>query len=330
MAATKISDIVIPEIFVPYVQERTRTQSALFTSGIISPSPILDALASRGGRLINMPFFKDLAGNSEVLSDLAELTPQKITTDTDIAVLLMRGKAWGSNDLADALAGDDPLQAIVNLVGDWWARDMQTTLINLLTGVFEDNIDNDFHDLVHDITTADPIGSVVTTDDFNATSFQAAIQLLGDAKAQLAAIAVHSQIESNMRIADLIEDKEDSVSGLPIPYYAGKRVIVDDNCPVEAGTSSGYNYTNYIFTQGAIGYGDGAAPTPVETDRNKLLGEDYLIHRKHFILHPMGVKFDDGSVAGESPTNAELALAANWDRVYEKKNIGIVKFVTNG
>jgi hypothetical protein len=38
------------------------------------------------------------------------------------------------------------------------------------------------------------------------------------------------------------------------------------------------------------------------------------------------VKFKNSSVAGSSPTNAELGTGANWERVYEPKNVRIVQF----
>jgi len=34
-------------------------------------------------------------------------------------------------------------------------------------------------------------------------------------------------------------------------------------------------------------------------------------------------------VAGQNPTNAELALAANWVRVWENKNVPIVAVTHN-
>ena len=58
----------------------------------------------------------------------------------------------------------------------------------------------------------------------------------------------------------------------------------------------------------------------------KLYYSNILINRRHFILHPRGIKFKNASVAGDSPTNAELAAADNWERVYESKNIRIVQF----
>ena len=114
--STKIADVIVPEVFNPYVIERTAELSALVKSGIIVKDPELDALASAGGRLINMPFWKDLTGDDEVLSDNGALTPGKITAGQDVAALLMRGKAWSVNDLAKALSGDDPMRLIHSLL----------------------------------------------------------------------------------------------------------------------------------------------------------------------------------------------------------------------
>ena len=66
-----------------------------------------------------------------------------------------------------------------------------------------------------------------------------------------------------------------------------------------------------------------------ETDRDKRKGSgiDYLINRKTYILHPRGIKFTNSSVTNsETPTRAELEKAANWEAVYEPKQIRMVAF----
>lgn len=306
---TRISDIIVPEVFNPYMVERTAELSALYQSGIISASPELDRLASSGGRLLNMPYWHDLSGDDEVLSDTNPLTPDKITAGQDVAVLHLRGKAWAANDLAKALSGDDPMRAIADLVAAYWARQWQKLLIASLKGVFASP---SMADNVHE------------ADVFNGENFLDASYKLGDAEERLTALAVHSATYASMRKQDLIEFIPDS-QGKPIPYYMGKRVIVDDGLPVED-DAGGKIYTTYIFGDGAIGYGEGGAPVPTETDRDSLQGDDILINRRHFILHPRGVKFTDSSVAGAAPTNAELENPNNWERVYEPKNVRIVAF----
>ncbi len=313
MPKTQISDVIVPEVFAPYVIQRTAELSALWQSGLVAPVPGLGLNAANGGNTINMPFWNDLSGDSEVLSDSGALTPQKIDSGQDIAVLLARGKAWSANDLSKALSGDDPMGAIGDLVAAWWARDMQTTLFKILAGAFGAA---SMSGLVHDISALTGGAELIS-----AATLIDAIQLLGDAKEKVTAIAMHSAVEAYLAKQDLIDYEKDSTGKVRIPYFLGKRVIVDDGCPVNAGV-----YTSYVFGPGAIGYGDGKPPVPVETDRDSLAGDDVLIHRRHFVLHPRGVKWI-GTAAGASPTNDELATGTNWERVYEIKNIRMIQFV---
>lgn len=310
---TKISDVIVPEVFNPYVIQRSMELSALVQSGIIANDAALDALAQSGGRIINMPYWNDLTGEDEVLSDDNPLSPGKITSGKDAAVLIMRGKAWATNDLAKALSGDDPMKAIGDLVAGFWARRRQAALISILAGVFGSA---SMAGNVSDISAASGDAA-----KFTATTFVDATQKLGDAKEVLSGIMMHSAVEAALAKQDLIETIKASDGSDVIKLYMGKRVIVDDGCPTAAGV-----YSTYVFGAGAIGLGNGNAPVPTETDRDSLAGDDILINRQHFILHPRGVKFTDTSVAEESPTNAELATAANWNRVYENKAIRIVQF----
>jgi hypothetical protein len=60
-------------------------------------------------------------------------------------------------------------------------------------------------------------------------------------------------------------------------------------------------------------------------------GQDIIFSRQTEILHPFGFSFSSASVAGQSATYAELALAANWTRVYaSRKNVPLAFIRTNG
>jgi hypothetical protein len=71
---------------------------------------------------------------------------------------------------------------------------------------------------------------------------------------------------------------------------------------------------------------------PTETARDALSGDDILVNRRHFILHPRGVAFrgadlsDGGGGTNATPSNDNLANYRNWLRVYESKNVRIVQF----
>ena len=78
MAITKLSDVIVPELFNPYVVNKTMELSALYQSGIIVSSPEFAKLASEAAPIHNMPFFEDLTGDAEPVIEDAELTPAKI------------------------------------------------------------------------------------------------------------------------------------------------------------------------------------------------------------------------------------------------------------
>lgn len=314
MPATRITNVIVPEIFNPYLNARTAQLSALVQAGIIVPDPTLDTLAQSGGTILNMPFWQDLSGESEVLSDSTPLTVNAIQASKDMARLHTRGKAWGANDLAKALSGDDPMRAIADLVAAWWNRDRQKMLFSTLKGVFAAA---SMAGNKHDISGGSGEAAVIS-----ATTIIDAQYKLGDAADKLTAFSMHSAVFAKLQKDGLIEYQVDPVTGARFATYLNTRVIVDDGHPNTNGV-----FTTYLYGEGAIGFGQGDAPVPTETDRDSLQGDDILINRQHFILHPRGVRWNEDSVVGVSPTNAELEIAANWERVYENKNIRIVQFV---
>lgn len=318
MTATKtiISDVIVPDVFNPYVVERTAELSAFYQSGIIERSEQLDTLARAGGKLINMPFWEDLDGDDEVLSDNGALTVGKITADQDVAALLTRGRAWSVNDLAKALSGDDPMAAIGDLVAAYWARRFQAVLISTLAGIFG----NDATLMKANICDISA-GATAATRSISAGTTVDALYKLGDANERLTGFAMHSATVAKLTKDDLIETIPGSEGKPTIKYFLSKPIVEDDGLPVVDGVHS-----TYIFGQGAFGWGEGAAPVPTETDRDSLAGDDILINRRHFILHPRGVAFQNVSVAGATPSNTELANYLNWKRVYESKNVRIVQF----
>lgn len=336
MSEVRISDVVVPELFTRYLFENVATKSNILRSGLAVRVPQYDAGVAEGGSTWNMPFWGDLTGDDEVLSDSAALSINNIASGSQIAAKLFRGKSWGSNDLAAALAGDDPFQHILTRVSDFWDRKMQVSMINVLNGLFE------------------PSGCLATTHksnlakesdaasgypvNFAATDFINATQLLGDTMDDLDVVCVHSKIYAGMKIANLIDYIEPADGGKPIPQYQGLTLVVDDGCPVRAGNlsgnTSGQVYTSYAFKRGAFGLGV-ARPkgfTPTELDRHATAGYDVIVSRMAYSIHPMGIKWspESGVPAGVSPSNAELAGVGNWAKAFtDDKNIRIVAITTN-
>lgn len=315
MAGTTLSDVIVPELFTRYVVKRTMELSALFNSGIVTNNAEFDRLASEAAPIHNMPFFEDLQGDSENVTEGTDLTAKKITSNKDVSTTIRRAAMWSATDLSAALAGADPMAAIGDLVAGFWARDMQKELINILNGVFAAATMTGH---VLDVSAGDGAGA-----NISASVFIDGLQMLGDAQGQLTAVAMHSAVKSYLKKQNLITTQRDSNS-VEFETYQDRRVIVDDGCPYSDGV-----YTTYLFGNGAIAFGNGNpvgfVSTEVDRDKKKGSGVDYLINRRTFILHPRGVQWTNSSRAAvESPTRAELANKANWKRVYEDKAIRLV------
>lgn len=332
MAKTNIADVIVPEIWVPYMIERTATRSRLVQSGIIERDSVFDALAnSDGGRTVNMPFWTDLTGADEVLDDSGSLTPSKISASQDVSAVHWRGKPWSYNDLAGHLAGDDPAAAIADLVGEYWNRRMQALLNSSLTGVFSAaSMSSNSLDIYVASGGALPTSANV----LSGLTFLKAKQLLGDAKDKLVAIAMHSAVETQLIALDLIDFMPDSEGKMTLRTFQGLEVICDDNLPVE-NLDGKLVFHSFLFGRGAFGLGmgrkneaieGGHGTWEVEFSRDALAGDSYLINRRKFILHPRGVKWTDSSVGGPTgPTNDEAENGSNWLRVFEQKNVRIVR-----
>jgi hypothetical protein len=319
MAILRIADVIQPEIFNGYVIQRTMEKSALINSGIVQNDPMFDELASGPNTLINMPYWSDLTGDSEIMNDSGSLTPDKIGTNKDVARKHGRAKAWGANGLSGYLSGTDPMAVIGNLVSDYWTRDMQKVLINTLAGIFASS---SMSGKVLNISAGTGGAELITGE-----SFIDANQLMGDSKDLLTGVMMHSAVEAYLAKRQLIDYVQEVNQSTRIPYFMNKRVIVDDSMPYNTSTKVG---VAYLFGQNAIALGNGSDPNIIQTeiDRDSLAssGEDFLINRKIFIMHPRGIKWTEDSVAGTFPTNAEIATGTNWSLVYDPKAVRIVKF----
>lgn len=329
MPGTTLQDVIVPELFNPYVINRTMELSALVQCGIIANNQEFDRLASQASPLVNMPFFEDLTGESEQVIEGEDLEDNKIASGKDVAAIIRRAKMWSASDLSAALAGTDPMSAIGTLVARFWERDMQKELIAILNGIFgtipagesgEPPAETRLASNLLDISSGS--GNAAK---WSGSAFIDAEQQLGDAKAQLTGICMHSATEAALKKQNLIDTVQPS-NDPGFSTYQGKRIIIDDGCPVSGGV-----YTTYLFGAGAVALGNGnpAGFVPTETDRAKRKGSgiDYLINRKTMILHPRGVAFTNANVAKtEGPSRLELKDPSNWKPVYEPKQIRIVAF----
>lgn len=346
---TQVADIIVPEIFTPYVQQITEEKARLVQSGVLARSAFLDGLLAGGGLTFNVPSFRDLDNDAENVStdnvaDIIALSgsgaapalpasfndsvPLKTQTDQEIAVRLNRNNSWSSAGLAATLAGTDPMNSIASRVGFYWQRRLQAAFVATMNGVIKDNVANDAGDYQNDISGAVFVDGVT---NFSAEALIDTLVTAGDSMDNFSAIMVHSIVLARMKKNNLIDFIPDARGEVDIPYFQGLEVIVDDGLPV-----TGSVYDTWAFGPGAVQLGVGSPDVPTEVVRIAAAGngggQEVLHSRVEWCLHPSGHAYT-GTPANGGPANGtganNLNNAGSWDRVFgERKMIRFARLVT--
>lgn len=335
---TRLADVIVPEIFSPYVQLMTEEKSRLIRSGAIVRDPVLDQNLAGAGVTFQEPSFKDLDNDEENVStdDPAQnSTPNKIGTTSEIQVRLSRNNSWSSMDLTSDLIAVDPMQAIANRVSDYWSRREQAAFIATMKGIYANNATatDAYHkqnDMLFDVSGV-AFSAGVT--NFTAEAFIDATLTMGDGLEDLTMVCVHSIVYGRMLKNNLIDFIQDSINGqaIRIPTFLGRELIVDDGMPFNAGV-----FDTWLFGRGAVRNGRGAPKVPTEMDRvasaGNGSGQDVMHNRVEWCLAPVGYAYI-GTAPNGGPSNAatanNLAAAASWRRAFnERKQIKMARLVT--
>jgi len=314
MATTQLSNLVAHDKeFLATVFEKMADKSVLRSAGIIVNSPVLNERANGAGKLTSAPFWNSLTQTeSSVGSDDpdASITAGNIAQGEMIAVRNFRNAAWSVMDLAGALVGDDPMDAIAQRVAEYWANDEERMVISILKGI-----------LASDVAGSDVlyVGNG-TSDVLNYDLLVDAIGTAGDAASQFNTLVMHSAVHRKLQKDEANDYIAASKTDLGFATYAGFRIVVNDLMPLSSGV-----YTSVVCAPGAILAGEGQAKNPIAVARNEAAGngsgQETLYNRRQFILHPNGLKFNSSSIGLASPTNAEFEEAAQWTQAYARKNI---------
>lgn len=350
MATTQLADLYDPLTFNNALQERQIELNAFLASGVMTNDAKLQAHLQTGGMIGELPFYFQLpnsgegAGGTEpnFSSDdpAVDSTPQKITSGKMVFRAAYQNNSWSAMDLAREITSlSDPLMAIVDRIATYWNTNTQNRLIQSGLGVLADNVANYSSDMLVSVAT-DDAAAVTPAEKISADVVIDAIATMGDRMIQTGGfvIAMHSVVYAELNKQNLIEFVPNARGEIMFATYLGHRIVVDDGMPAVAGTNR-ITYTTMIFGPGSYGYGQGYPETPSETERLPSSGEgggqEVIYSRVTEIIHPVGFAFSSTTLTGGTGNTqasyADLALAVNWDRVYEsRKNVQIAFIQTNG
>lgn len=322
MATTQLIDIIEPAKFTDYILQNSMERTALVQAGILARNAVIEAQLNAGADSFTVPFWNDLADDeADIVNDnpATNSTPGKLTAGKQVVRKSFLHKSWSSMNLASEIAGADALGRIQSRAGAYWDRQLQRRLVGTMNGILADNVASDDGDMLLDIS-----GETGDAAKFSAAAVIDAAGTLGDQLGSITGIAMHGDLYRAALKADLIEFVRPSEGSLTLPTFRGLVVIQDDAMPYDdvAGT-----YVSALFGVGAFGYGVSAPRIAAGTEVENLPssgnggGQQILHSRLNVAVHPAGFKWTETSVVDESPSLAELAAAANWARVVERRAV---------
>ena len=230
-----------------------------------------------------------------------------------------RAKAWGEYDFASDITGAN-FKAEAREVNEYWDERRQSTVLSILKGIFSmtGGVNGAFVDK-HTYT----VSGNLTADALN----RAAQKALGDKKAKMDVIFMHSAVSTNLEGLNLIDflkytDSDGIQRDLTIGTFNGKLVVVDDEMPSETtgeGAQAVTTYTSYVFQKGFFEYENIGAEVPSEIARDPYDkgGKTDLITRVREMIVPYLISYKGTGTV--SPEDTDFESGANWELVNNDK-----------
>jgi len=329
-----------PELFLlNWQQETDPVKTALYESGAVQDNALIRSLIANGGDFYSVPFYTALGGNVQNYDGATNITANSVSGKEQTGIVFGRMAAWAEKQFVRDYSAADPMKQITTQTAKYWQKQRQAILLKILAGIFGVSATG-----WNDHTTNLAIQAAGTVGDANkvtATTAAEAIQkAVGDNAGIFSVAVMHSAIALALAKKDTLtfrtyNDANGMQRQMNIADWNGLTVIVDDGVPAatNSAVSTAVDYTTYLLGAGAIQHADGPVTEPVEVYREPLTagGQNTLITRVRETIHPNGFSFTKpASGYAGSPTDAQLAAAANWSVVGDPKNIAIARIISNG
>ena len=212
----------------PSTKENSLIKNGLFTVVNKYSAKLKD---QTGGYAIEEPIKGRLGG-----------TPSNYDGDTNISkgteritfhqrkIAYGRAKAWGEYDFASDISGTN-FMAEAQEVKDYWDEQRQSIVLSILKGIF--GMSGGVNGAFVEKHTYDVSDSAVSTNLSADAMNRAAQKALGDKKAKLDIIFMHSVVSTNLEGLNLIDflkytDSDGIQKDLTIGTFNGRLVVVDD------------------------------------------------------------------------------------------------------
>lgn len=312
--------------FARYLTEAIFESSAMVQSGLIATDARLNNIT---GVIAELPFFSPLNYNEEVLDSSNSwgdqgkgvLTWQKHSAKTQYGVHTNRTAGFSMDDLSVVETGEDSLANIRSQLATDMNRKLTAKVISQLTGLFDTALAS--HVLTVGQVAADNSG-LDETNYLTAATVTQAKALLGERGGSLQVMVMHSAVAYHLQAMGMLTFLNNGgtvnyasngvgVTNTDVAYFAGLRVVIDDQVPVTTDTGTGI-YSCYLAQPGVIRTGS-QFPLTIETARSIDTWTNQMAIKYNTIHHVLLTSWKGAANTGL--TNAALATGGNWEAVCE-------------
>lgn len=316
MAATRITDLIVPETFVPNVLERSLNSNRFITSGLITTNPITAASLASGGLTFKINTLKNIADNAgdpNVSTDdpAVNAVPKAIATNSMVGVRLEFNDHFQAMDVATSVTGVDPVALVEAQAANFYINWRAKALGSILAGAINEA---NTPTLVNTSGAAYSSGGLIDTGTAWGDAFNPAEVFL----------VMNSRAKRQLMKAEIGSWTSPANTTVDFATYLGMPVLVDDRI-VDVGSVA----TIYVVARGAIEFATAPVQNAVEVSRLPLAGNgggsEIVSLRDAFSFHVVGTRWK-GTPAATHPTFAELATAANWELALAPKAVGVAAY----
>ena len=308
-----------PETFAFYANRFPEEhKNEMIKCGVLKQDDRLKTLFSSqtGSYFGTIPFYGTIGGEVQNFDGDTNITTTGSDTFEQSVVCFGRMKGWKETDFSSIVtAGGDFTDNDIKQIPYYKDCQNTLTLMSILEGIFSMTGEANLEFVNNH--TLDITGEV--DGEVSATTLNTAVQKAsGDKSNNFKMAIMHSAVATNLQNLRLVEylkytDAQGVQRSLEMATWNGRTVIIDDGMPV----SGDGKYTTYLFGTGAFSHTDLAVPHAFEMVRDSFErgGTTSLITRWRKSIMPYGISYTKKSQAKLSPTNAELAMGANWTLV---------------
>ena len=322
--------------FSAYLQEEIFESSAMVQSGLIATDSRLNNIT---GVIAELPFFAPLNYSEEVLDSSATwgdqgtgvLTWQKQTAGTQYGIHTNRTAGFSMDDLSQVETGEDALANIRTQLARDMNRKLTAKVISQLTGLFGAALAG------HVITVGseeDDYSGLSDANYLNAGVVTQAKSLLGERGGELSVIVMHSAVAYHLQALGMLTFLNSGgtvnyasngigQTSTDVGYFAGLRVVIDDQVPKTATSSKTPIFTCYLASNGVIKTGS-QFPLTIETARSIDTWTTQMAIKYNTIHHVLGTTWTGTSgiaLSKSGLSNTALATAGNWDLAFSDSRL---------